>query len=186
MGFRFRRSVKLLPGVRLNFSARGVSTSLGGRGATVNISRRGTRATVGIPGTGLSYSAKLSGAARRRDPQAPADPDQAAPAGSPLIGLIVLGIALLALAMCVSSRSATPADPVRAAQPTAPAVATPSIRTVAGEGVNCRATPSKSGTVLAKLGKGETVTLTDTVPGWTHIARAGGDCWVADSLLAAA
>lgn len=56
MGFRFRRSVKILPGVRLNFSKSGVSPSIGGRGATVNLSRRGTRTTVGIPGTGLSYT----------------------------------------------------------------------------------------------------------------------------------
>ena len=56
MGFRFRRSVRLLPGVHLNFSRSGASLSLGRRGATVNLSRRGVRETVGIPGTGLSYS----------------------------------------------------------------------------------------------------------------------------------
>ncbi len=59
MGFRFRRSVRLLPGVRVNFSKSGVSTSLGVRGATINLSKRGTRATVGLPGTGLSYSQQL-------------------------------------------------------------------------------------------------------------------------------
>jgi hypothetical protein len=59
MGFRFRRSVKLLPGIRLNFSTRGISTSIGGRGATMNISRRGVRSTFGIPGTGLSYTTPL-------------------------------------------------------------------------------------------------------------------------------
>lgn len=36
MGLRFRRSVKILPGVRLNFSKSGVSTSIGGKGATLN------------------------------------------------------------------------------------------------------------------------------------------------------
>ena len=55
MGFRFRRSVRLLPGVHLNFSKSGASLSLGRRGATVNLSRRGVRETVGIPGSGLSY-----------------------------------------------------------------------------------------------------------------------------------
>lgn len=56
MGFRFRKSVKVLPGVKLNISKSGISTSVGGRGATVNFSKRGTRTTVGIPGTGISYS----------------------------------------------------------------------------------------------------------------------------------
>lgn len=56
MGFRFRKTVKLMPGVRLNISKSGVSTSVGRRGATMNFSKRGVRSTVGLPGTGLSYS----------------------------------------------------------------------------------------------------------------------------------
>jgi hypothetical protein len=56
MGFRFHRSVRILPGVRVNLSKSGTSLSVGRRGATVNFSKRGTRTTVGIPGTGISYS----------------------------------------------------------------------------------------------------------------------------------
>jgi hypothetical protein len=56
MSFRFRRSIKLLPGIRLNFGKRGVSTSIGVRGAHVTIGKTGTRTTVGLPGSGLSYS----------------------------------------------------------------------------------------------------------------------------------
>jgi hypothetical protein len=58
MGFRFRRSMKLLPGVRLNLGARSASLSLGGRGAHVTVGSRGTRSTVGIPGTGLSFTSQ--------------------------------------------------------------------------------------------------------------------------------
>ena len=60
MGFRFRKSIKLFPGVRLNLSKSWVSASIGRPGATVNLSKRGTRGTVGIPGTGISYSENLS------------------------------------------------------------------------------------------------------------------------------
>ncbi|MDN3273477.1 DUF4236 domain-containing protein [Frankia sp. RB7] len=56
MGFRFRRSFKVLPGVRLNVSSRGTSVSLGGRGFHYNIGPKGTRITAGIPGTGLSWT----------------------------------------------------------------------------------------------------------------------------------
>ena len=56
MGFRFRRSIKILPGVRWNLSRRGSSLSVGGRGFTTNLSRRGVRQTVGLPGSRLSYS----------------------------------------------------------------------------------------------------------------------------------
>lgn len=57
MGFNFRKSLKIAPGVRLNITKKGVSSvSLGGKGARVNLGKKGTRTTVGIPGTGLSYS----------------------------------------------------------------------------------------------------------------------------------
>lgn len=56
MGFRFRRSVKILPGVKLNFGKKGVSISAGVRGAHVTVSKDGTRTTIGAPGTGMSYT----------------------------------------------------------------------------------------------------------------------------------
>lgn len=59
MGFRFRQGIRIFPGLRLNLSKSGVSTSLGGRGATLNISKKGIRGTVGLPGSGLSYSDML-------------------------------------------------------------------------------------------------------------------------------
>jgi hypothetical protein len=56
MGWRFRRSVKILPGVRLNFGKNGfTSTTIGGRGFKTNVSSRGVKHTIGIPGTGISY-----------------------------------------------------------------------------------------------------------------------------------
>lgn len=61
MGLRFRKSVKICKGVKVNFSKSGASLSLGGRGHSMNFGGRGTRATFGIPGTGLSYSTKVTG-----------------------------------------------------------------------------------------------------------------------------
>jgi hypothetical protein len=59
MGFRFRRSIRLAAGLRINLSKTGSSLSVGRRGATLNFRERGARATVGLPGTGLSYSTML-------------------------------------------------------------------------------------------------------------------------------
>ncbi|ODB39972.1 hypothetical protein A9L43_15255 [Pseudomonas mosselii] len=56
MALRFRKSFKVAPGVRINLSKSGVSTSVGGKGLTANLSKRGTRVTAGIPGSGLSAS----------------------------------------------------------------------------------------------------------------------------------
>lgn len=72
MGFRFRKTIKLFPGVRINLGKSGVSTSIGRRGATLNISKRGTRGTVRVPGTGVSFTEKLSDASRQEiDHQTP-------------------------------------------------------------------------------------------------------------------
>ena len=57
MGFRFRKSIKLFPGFKINLTHKGISSaSIGKPGASVNIGKKGTRTSVGIPGTGLSYS----------------------------------------------------------------------------------------------------------------------------------
>lgn len=72
MGFRFRRSLTLFPGVRLNLSRSGVSVSLGRPGASVSVGKRGVRGNVGIPGTGLSYSTRLDQAPPTRRSEAPA------------------------------------------------------------------------------------------------------------------
>lgn len=56
MAFRFRKSFKLLPGVRLNVSKSGTSVSVGRRGASMNFRGDRVRTSVGVPGTGLSYS----------------------------------------------------------------------------------------------------------------------------------
>jgi hypothetical protein len=85
MGFRFRHSLAIAPGLRLNLARSGMSAagppqsancapaggsdatksrawgdhataSVGRRGSWLTFGTRGVRATVGVPGTGLSYS----------------------------------------------------------------------------------------------------------------------------------
>ena len=59
MGFRFSRRISLFKGLRLNLSKSGTSVSVGGRGGWLTFGKKGTRATVGIPGTGMSWSEKI-------------------------------------------------------------------------------------------------------------------------------
>lgn len=56
MGFRFRKRIEIAPGFRLNISKSGESVSLGQRGATMNFGHGRRRTTIGLPGTGLSWS----------------------------------------------------------------------------------------------------------------------------------
>jgi hypothetical protein len=61
MGFRYRKSIRIARGIRINLTGRGISSvSIGKPGATLNLGRRGSCLTVGLPGTGLSYSRTLS------------------------------------------------------------------------------------------------------------------------------
>ncbi len=76
MSVRFRRSMKLIPGVRLNFNKDSVGLSLGVRGAHYTINSKGRRtASVGIPGTGLSSTQVLS-SGRRTSRAAQAAPEE--------------------------------------------------------------------------------------------------------------
>lgn len=58
---RFRRKTKLFPGVYLNFSKSGISTTIGVPGASLNIGKQGTFLNTGIPGTGIYDRQKIGG-----------------------------------------------------------------------------------------------------------------------------
>lgn len=64
MALRFRKSVKILPGVRVNFGLKGASVSVGAKGASVSIGKQGVYGNVSIPGTGISFREKLSNNSR--------------------------------------------------------------------------------------------------------------------------
>lgn len=92
MGFRFRRSISLIPGVRVNLSTTGASLSLGAKGATVNLGRKGVRGTYDLPGSGAYYSTQKSWGELGRDlgratgaqgPKRPAAPKAGRSGGEP-------------------------------------------------------------------------------------------------------
>jgi Protein of unknown function (DUF4236) len=102
--FRFRRSIKLFPGVRWNIGKKSSSLSFGGRGAHYTVGTSGTRTTVGIPGTGLSYT-ETSGRSPRPTEE---NSGCAGCLGQILLLLLVLG----GISMCVrSDKEPTPTKP---------------------------------------------------------------------------
>ena len=188
MGFRFRRSVRLLPGIRLNFSTRGVSTSVGGRGFTLNFGKRGIRTTVGIPGTGISYSEMLT-----RNEAGNGSPP-AAPAGRSFgwgtVLFIVLAVVFLTRVLggpgadtgSGASGASTSAQPAPLVVPTA---------MVTAKVLKCRAEPSTQGRVVARLRNGTLVDTLEHQPGWVRVAEhaagssatSAGSCWVAERFI---
>ena len=53
MSLRFRHSVSIIPGVRLNLGLHGAGLSVGPRGLHVGVNRRGMYSSAGLPGSGL-------------------------------------------------------------------------------------------------------------------------------------
>lgn len=65
MGVRFRKRVKILPGVRMNFSKSGVSLNIGRKGASVSVGKKGAYLNAGIPGTGIYSREKINSTNKR-------------------------------------------------------------------------------------------------------------------------
>lgn len=66
MGLKFRKSIKIAPGVKLNLGKKSAGISIGGKHGGISYNTRtGTRARVSAPGTGLSYSTKVGGTSKK-------------------------------------------------------------------------------------------------------------------------
>lgn len=56
MGWRYRKSINIFPGVKLNINKKSVGVTFGGKGH-ITLSIKGDKtSSVGIPGTGLYYT----------------------------------------------------------------------------------------------------------------------------------
>lgn len=61
MAFKFRKRIKIAPGVTVNVSKSGISGTVGAPGASVNIGKKGAYLNTGIPGTGIYDRQKIGG-----------------------------------------------------------------------------------------------------------------------------
>ncbi len=120
MGLRFRKSIGLGKGIRLNLGKGSVGISAGAKGARFSInSSRGATSSVGVPGTGLSYSNTSGGGGKRRG-------KEGAPSGpgcliALVIWLVLFGVVYVWLG---SIGHKTPAEPAASAASAASAVTT--------------------------------------------------------------
>jgi hypothetical protein len=124
MGFRFRKSIKVAPGVRVNVGKRGASSvTIGPRGSSMSVGKRGTLVNAGIPGTGLSYRAKIGGnKTGGKEPRA----DQPSPAAQKASWVVLLVIIGGGLWMC-SKHTPSKNEALDAAQATTLAQASPAM-----------------------------------------------------------
>ena len=66
MAWKYRKRIKIAPGVTINVSRSGVSTTIGPKGASVNIGKNGTYLNTGIPGTGIYDRQRIGGGTNRK------------------------------------------------------------------------------------------------------------------------
>ncbi|WP_051280767.1 DUF4236 domain-containing protein [Anaerovorax odorimutans] len=60
MGFNYRKSKNIGKGFRINMTQNGPGLSFGKKGIRVTVNKKGVRGSVGIPGSGMSYSKQKS------------------------------------------------------------------------------------------------------------------------------
>jgi hypothetical protein len=212
MGWRFRRSFRIAPGIRLNMGKSGfTSLSIGGRGATLNLGKRGVTSTVSLPGTGLSYQHRYKNPPpiQQTRPLLPAAPTSGRRISfrACAVGAVVVG-GYLVLRSPTPSPPLTPVTTVTA--PAVPAVLATAIaapvssqtavpQTVMARGpaisirtrrvttiqANVRSTPSMSGPVVRTFMRGQVVKALQTENGWTRVAEQDGEPigWMHNSVL---
>lgn len=172
MGFRFRKSVKILPGVRLNFSRSGVSTTIGGRGASVNTGKRGTYLNTGIPGTGISRRVRITG------PGGP--PPLPGAGGSPGAGVAMgVGLVLLIIGFASCAPDAEPpaydSSLAYSSPPlSAPAAVEQTDGFYAHSALNVRSEPNANGRIIRTVARGDYMQLgPKDGNGWARLYTGG-------------
>jgi Protein of unknown function (DUF4236)/Bacterial SH3 domain len=186
VGWRFRRTVKILPGVRLNISRSGISTTLGPNGVSINLGKRGTRTTVGIPGTGISHSNLISPTSDGGEEQnfSPANPKKSG-CGT----WAIVAISLFVLVKCVGGSDPTTTAPVATSeavqqqglltsQPEARATADPSSDHIIGENVVGRSNPSSTSKTTHVFQNGDAVRVVKRKRNWINVIQNGATFWV--------
>lgn len=67
MGLRFRKSIKIAPGVKLNLGKKSTGISVGNKFGGVSINTKtGVTTRVSAPGTGMSYTSRIGGKHKRK------------------------------------------------------------------------------------------------------------------------
>ena len=66
MALKFRKRIKIAPGVVINISRTGISITIGSKGFSINIGKTGVYLNIGIPNTGIYDRKKLFSTKRKK------------------------------------------------------------------------------------------------------------------------
>ncbi|NPD17602.1 DUF4236 domain-containing protein [Xinfangfangia sp. D13-10-4-6] len=61
MALRFRKRIRIAPGIKINITQKGItSATIGPRGLNVNVGKKGKYLNAGLPGTGIYSRTRIS------------------------------------------------------------------------------------------------------------------------------
>ncbi len=201
MAWRFRRSIKIAPGIRINLNKKSTSVRIGPRGLGYTISSTGKRtASVGIPGTGLSYSETVT---KKRKPSEPIpiqnfadiDPVQEfvehkSSNTAFQVAAWMIGIAMTIVVVTTIFSSQRETVPVASvvnkpseSQPLAAQAA--EVKLITKVNLRLRAEPTISAKAILTIPAGTQLIPTDRVSGWSKVVFNGKLGWVSDTFLSA-
>lgn len=183
MGFRFRKSFRIVPGIRLNLNSKSTSVRIGPKGLGYTVSSTGKRrVTASIPGTSLSHSEVIGSAAARRPGTSQSKRG---------IWAVVLPIVVLVIG-AVTFGSGRPTNSEVGTSNTHAILAAPAHETAATEkrvvtasSLNVRSAPTTASDVMAKLTGGQRLTVLERNGGWLLIQSNEVKGWVSEQFTSA-
>ena len=193
MGFRYRRSIRLARGIRINLSKSGPSLSIGQRGATMNFGPRGTRLTVGIPGIGLSYQTMTGRTGTIRTRTNPSVGVAGAHSRSQRLrwtlgGGVVAIVGLIALANGGSGSGTSQTAAVEVQETAAAPMQEAQLPKATVEAVgpaNIRSDPRSDAKIVGQAERHQQYSVFGRLGGWTEVGTDHALGWVGNSRLIA-
>ncbi len=111
MGFRFRKSFKVAPGIKLNIGKKSAGVSVGGKGFRTSLSSSGRKTTsVGVPGTGLSYVSSSGGSSKSKSSKGSASSMSSSKKGGCwliLVPIFIILVIISGISSCVGGDTET-------------------------------------------------------------------------------
>lgn len=112
MGFRFRKSFKIAPGMKFNLNKNSHSFTFGGKGIHYTVNSNGKRTkSFGIPGTGLYYTDTKSRKTKEKEGDEPMGRKSNKNSSGGCLGFIIM-LVLLSIALVAYSLLWIPAIPL--------------------------------------------------------------------------
>lgn len=174
MGLRFRKSFKIAPGVKVNLNKKSAGVTIGTKGAHYTVNTSGKRtASVGLPGTGLSYST-TSGGGKKGAKRKATKKDTF----NKVIGIV---IAVVAIA-CTAGAIKNAMDKKAASAPAAITAQTQTNTQAAGSGnASDPSAAAASGSSGAAADNNTGTAKTSSVSGTTSAADTAQTVWISAS-----